>query len=188
MLIESILRRPNGTEVTFGRGAEAATYRFFGKEGEAHLCEVENPDHIEKFLAIPEGYRIAREDRSATDLAAEKAEAILLAKKEAAEREEAARALAVQEAEAARLAGWEAEREQREFDAKRAAFEETVTLGSALPIPSAAEPVEGDPVPVGTTTIEDARAAFKARFGRAPHKNMSLENIEAKLSDEVEAV
>lgn len=52
MKIESKIKRKNGHDVTFG----ADRYEF---RPPAYVVEVKNPEHVEKFLAVPEGYRLA---------------------------------------------------------------------------------------------------------------------------------
>lgn len=54
-LIESIIRRPNGTRVTLG----STNYHFKPDAAERHVAEVSEPAHVDRFLAIPEGYRAA---------------------------------------------------------------------------------------------------------------------------------
>lgn len=58
MWIESIIRRPAGTTVKLGD----TTYRFvpYSSTDKRHLCDVENTDDAQTFLAIKEGYRIAK--------------------------------------------------------------------------------------------------------------------------------
>lgn len=53
-LIECKIRREKGTTVEL----ESDIYKFKpGKDG-AHVCEVKNPTHIQRFLMIPEAYKI----------------------------------------------------------------------------------------------------------------------------------
>ena len=59
MKIESIIKRANGTRAEIG-GTE---YHFAPLADGAHVAEVEEAEHIERFLAIPEGYRIYREPK-----------------------------------------------------------------------------------------------------------------------------
>lgn len=72
MLIECKIKRPDGTHVPMPSGID---YHFKPESAapEArHLCEVDNEDDLARFLAIPEGYKIAREDaakRATTALA-----------------------------------------------------------------------------------------------------------------------
>lgn len=57
MLIESIIHRENGTRPTLGD----TTYHFKPSGNDPrHLAEVTDEDHIQTFLAIKEGYRIAK--------------------------------------------------------------------------------------------------------------------------------
>lgn len=58
MLIESIIRRAKGTHVKLGDDI----YHFFThlKDDPRHVCQVEDEDHIQTFLAVKEGYRIAK--------------------------------------------------------------------------------------------------------------------------------
>lgn len=55
MLIERILSAPGGTVVTF----KGTRYHFKPVEdGGPHIAEVTNPEHIARFMDIPEGYRV----------------------------------------------------------------------------------------------------------------------------------
>lgn len=54
MLIECILRRPGGTFVEL----DGVLYHFKpSAEDDRHICDVENFNHVQIFLGIPEGYR-----------------------------------------------------------------------------------------------------------------------------------
>lgn len=57
MKIECILQRENGTVAEVG----GVDYHFAPQADGAHVAEVTETAHIERFLAIPEGYRIYRE-------------------------------------------------------------------------------------------------------------------------------
>ena len=58
MLIESKLRREKETPITMKSGK---TYVFAPRPGDdRHVCEVEHDDDASDFLAIKEGYRIAK--------------------------------------------------------------------------------------------------------------------------------
>ncbi|MFG1462113.1 hypothetical protein V5F77_04365 [Xanthobacter sp. DSM 24535] len=57
MLIESIIQRPKGTHVVL---ADGAAYTFLPDASGRHVAEVDDDLHIEAFLRIPEGYRLAR--------------------------------------------------------------------------------------------------------------------------------
>lgn len=56
MQIECVLKRDGGTQVTLG----AARYHFQPQADGAHVATVDDDAHIERFLALPEGYRIYR--------------------------------------------------------------------------------------------------------------------------------
>lgn len=56
MLIECILKRPNGTEVDLG----GVNYHFLPDAAGRHVCEVENEEHVARFLSISEAYRWAK--------------------------------------------------------------------------------------------------------------------------------
>lgn len=56
MLIESIIRRNRGTVVELRDGS---VYHFKPSvPGGAHVCEVD-ADHVDVFLAVPEGFRVS---------------------------------------------------------------------------------------------------------------------------------
>jgi hypothetical protein len=73
MLIESLIKRPEGTFVTLGKDV----YHFHNhiKGDPRHLCEVADEDHIQSFLAIKEGYKIAKPLKAAAPAAASSAPA-----------------------------------------------------------------------------------------------------------------
>lgn len=54
MKIECILKRDPSTTVPMGD----TTYEFKPDETGAHVCDVNDNDHIARFLSIPEGYRL----------------------------------------------------------------------------------------------------------------------------------
>lgn len=56
MQIECILKRKGGTQVDLG----GVKYDFQPNDDGAHVATVEADEHIERFLAIPEGYKIHR--------------------------------------------------------------------------------------------------------------------------------
>lgn len=60
MWIESLIRRKNGTRVTMSGGAE---YDFTQRSANdpRHVDWVENEEHVERFLGIPEGFAIAED-------------------------------------------------------------------------------------------------------------------------------
>lgn len=58
MLIESIIKRANGTHVKLGDDIYHFSTHIKGDP--RHICEVNDDDHIQAFLAVKEGYRIAK--------------------------------------------------------------------------------------------------------------------------------
>jgi hypothetical protein len=54
MLIESKLKRKDGSKIDIG-GVE---YHFKADATGAHVCDVTDEDHLARFLAIPEGFRL----------------------------------------------------------------------------------------------------------------------------------
>jgi len=58
MRIVSVIRRKAGTDVTF----DGVEYRFRpeveGDINSLHVAEVDREDHVQRFLAIPEGYKL----------------------------------------------------------------------------------------------------------------------------------
>lgn len=53
MLIESLIQRANGTHVDLG----GVVYHFSPRKADGrHVAEVEDEDHVQRFLDIPEGY------------------------------------------------------------------------------------------------------------------------------------
>lgn len=64
--IQCILRRKGGTTVTFGHNrAKQVTYHFKpideNDKNSPHICNVTNDEHADRFLSIPESYRLYRE-------------------------------------------------------------------------------------------------------------------------------
>lgn len=113
MKIESIIRREGGTQVDL----DGESYHFKADDAGRHVADVVNSDHVARFLAIPEGYRVimSAEDEAAAKRAEDE-------RRKAAERkatEEAAQA----EAERVAAAQAEAERKAAEAEAERVAAE-----------------------------------------------------------------
>lgn len=64
MLIESKIKRANGTVITL----QGEVYHFQPKVvGGPHIADVKNPEHVDRLLAIPEGYRAVMEGRKDAD-------------------------------------------------------------------------------------------------------------------------
>ena len=64
MKIECILKRPGGTKAEIG-GIE---YHFVPQDDGAHVADVADKAHIQRFLSIPEGYAIYGEPAATEDL------------------------------------------------------------------------------------------------------------------------
>lgn len=64
--IQCLLRRKGGTKVTFGHNAaKQKTYHFkpLNDDPESpHVCQVDDDEHADRFLAITEAYRLYRGD------------------------------------------------------------------------------------------------------------------------------
>jgi hypothetical protein len=56
MNIECIIRRKGGSIITLSE----KTYHFVPQEDGRHIAEVTDENHVERFLRVPEAYRIAR--------------------------------------------------------------------------------------------------------------------------------
>lgn len=57
-IIHSILHRKGGTHVTL----DGTKYHFIDDDKGRQVAPVANPDHVERFLQIPEGYKLLRDD------------------------------------------------------------------------------------------------------------------------------
>lgn len=162
MKIESILLRKGGSVVSLPVTSEVSiTYKFIGPEDGPHVCEVENEDHIERLLAIPEGFKPYREPLTPEELAAEHARL----QREEAERIEAGRKAQEEaaKAEAERLAREEAERErlqklsQMVLENRISAAEAELVRAGVKPMPE--EPKE--PVTPSNEPTEAQKAQMK---------------------------
>lgn len=60
MEIECTIRRAGGTHVDMPDGHSTVQYHFAPRDDGAHTCEVPDGGHADRFLAILEGYRVAR--------------------------------------------------------------------------------------------------------------------------------
>lgn len=70
--IQCILRRKGGTKVTFGNNlAKQKTYHFKPVDGDddqsPHVCNVDDIEHADRLLSIPEAYRLFRGDSGHVD-------------------------------------------------------------------------------------------------------------------------
>lgn len=196
MKIECTLHRKGGTVVEL----PGKTYHFAPQEDGKHVAEVANEAHIERFLAIPEAYRLLRTK------AAEAADATFAPKGDEGGQEQDFDAIIP----LAHAANFEAtydingrtyalgEFVERAFadsgltredwndlpDDTRAVKIETTMDAVAegeitLPVPEVA--------PVDTPEAEDRAALaaeYKAKFGKLPHAKWTAEKIKAALTAE----
>lgn len=72
MKLECILHRPGGTTVDL----DGQQYHFAPTEEGPHACEIENEDHIDRLLAIPEGYRLCRLKTTEMEVVERKVESV----------------------------------------------------------------------------------------------------------------
>ncbi len=153
MLIECILRRPGGTRVSLpDLDGSDVEYHFIGDGNAPHVADVELEHHVERFLAIPEGYRLARLPMSPEEAAKAREEAIarrIADEKAKAEAEEAARIAAEIAEREAREAEELRERAARMILTNRAATEaEATALAKAeIEAEQTEEAVEAAPTP-----------------------------------------
>lgn len=64
-IIHSTLYRKGGTHVTL----DGTKYHFIDDDKGRQVAPVANPDHVERFLQIPEGYKLLRDDAATSALA-----------------------------------------------------------------------------------------------------------------------
>ena len=121
MKIECKLKREGGSVIEVG----GTTYEFLPDANGAHVAEVTNTEHVERFLAIPEAYGIHGKVKAAP--------APVVTDEEGDEGDEG-----------------------DETDATEYSEEE----------------------------IAEIKAAYKEKFGKAPHHSMKVESIVAKLDAE----
>lgn len=168
MQIECKLKRDGGTKVDMG----TAQYHFAPLADGAHVAEVENEKHIDRFLSISEAYRLYRADR------APEADApiVLLGSDEfPASFEINGKTYALADViEQARVAVhltpevWNAQPEAARADMIEAELDK---------INASAPPVDEDALRA------DLVAQFEAKFGKKPHHNAGIESIRAKLAE-----
>lgn len=179
MYIECILRRDGGTRADIG----GKQYHFAPLEDGAHVAAVENPDHVDRFLSISEAYRVYRGALKASagpvdGLPEAKAPVVqvsaLLAGSEQLPPQFEIGGQTYTQAKIAELAVAAADLTSDEWnelgDDERAAKME-IALDE---LADAAESAGGD-------EREALVAAYKAKFGKAPHHKKSIKAIKAEL-------
>lgn len=189
MKIECILQRKGGTAVEM----PGKTYHFVPQEDGKHVADVEIEAHIERFLSIPEAYRLLR--TSTHDVPA------VFAKKE--------EAATVEQAVPVDLLGSSQHPATFEIEGKtydltsiiKRAFEDsglTPENWNDLPDETRATKIDIvlDAIADGEITLEDAApepvkeptraelaAQYEAKFGKKPSNRTSIEDIKAKLAE-----
>lgn len=193
MKIECILHRPGGTKVELG----GKLYHFEPQDDGRHVADVAVEAHIERFLSIPEAYRILRTPG---------AEAVAQTVTPAQGDDEPVKTT-LEPGQA--LAGSTSHPAQFEIEGKtysleavvRRAFDDsglTVEEWNDLDDETRATKIDLvlDGIAEGEVTLEavepqmseeDERAAlieqYKAKFGSAPRGRMSIETLKAKLAE-----
>lgn len=178
MKIECKLIREGGTIVDIG-GVE---YHFEPLADGAHVAEVSNDDHADRFLAIPEGYKLYRgkldpkgktsaEPSAKTKKAASSTEVLLGSSVHESSYEIGGKTYALGDivtkahtASGLTTEAWNALAE----DERHAMIDGTLDeLAEAAP----------------ADDREALAAEYKAKFGKAPHHNASIATIKAKLAE-----
>lgn len=179
MLVECKLLRKGGTIVPMPRiGAPDAIYHFTGSEKGPHVAEVEDEDHLARFLAIPDGYRVARPTGAGFSLPAA---AVALGDK------------AIDDPKAVADPLDEAVVSLATENATLKAMLAELMAAKAEPV-AATEPVEPDAEPVDPVEpiappaepdpeLEAARDEFKALFDREPNPRTSLAKLRERIAE-----
>lgn len=194
MQIEHLIKREGGSVHEIG-GTE---YHFAPLDDGAHVAEVTNPDHQDRFLSISEGFRIYRPGRKDTAAPAPAHEthkpvstALLGSDVHPSTFDIGGQAIALGDVVRAAFArsgvdvdSWNAfTAEQRhglidaELDALAAAAEaDDAPLDGSEPVPAQA---------AAPAALEDERAAlaaaYEAKFGKKPHHKLSLDKLRAEV-------
>lgn len=180
MKIECILHRDGGTRVQLG-GTE---YHFVPLDDGAHVADVENTDHQDRFLAISEAYRLYRassatsaEEIGATGMGEGNSEptvpVILLgsnvhpASFDIGGKTYSLGDIVALAAEGFSPADWNELSDEARADLIDEKLDELDVQG------------EGE----ADTVLADLREQYKAKFGRLPHPTMKAESIQAKLAE-----
>jgi hypothetical protein len=195
MYIECKLKREGGSKVPLGN----IEYHFAPQADGAHVAFVENPEHQDRFVSIPEAYRIYRGAETPAPTAAPVA--ATPAELGIGEHEES-------EAPAAQtiLYGSDVHDARYTIHGKDYALGDIVALAAAgmsaddwnsLSADTRADLIdeqldklsEADPADTngdGTVDASEERAAlvvqYQAKFGRKPHHKLSVDKIRAELA------
>lgn len=187
-LIESLIRRAKGTRVTMGN----TNYHFKpSANDERHTAEVSNEAHVDRFLAIPEGYReaerLAEPDETTGITAATSQPQPPEPEKPAAPANTIGPVDETGTGEQTPPAGDTPQGEQSQGAPDPATAGSTV-LGDVTPpeVKEVAKP-DGEAKKADQTNPEqakeDATKAYIAKFGKKPHHAWTTEVILAKIAE-----
>ncbi len=189
MLIESIIRRKNGTKVKFGEGDTAVEYHFAPLvPGGPHVAYVDIRSHRSRLLSIPEGFQAA-DDQSGLTSGSDEGEPVKSAPipPEIADVLKAATAKLAEMEEA--LAKANADRDVALALAAQAAEVEP-TGDDTIDGGEAGDGIENDNDEIdangdGKVSRAEAVAAYVKKFGREPGKNWNIAKILDETTKEV---
>ena len=195
MRIQCVLLREGGSRVDLG-GLE---YHFEPLPDGAHVAKVEREDHIDRFLSIPEGYKLYHGKHEPKGEPLEIGEIKPPAPKAPDRREGTRLEGSSQHAPYYDIGG----QQVALIDVVRKAFEASglseddwneldeddraARIDIALDAMAEAADGQADNQGNETAPVEEAAArealveAYKAKFGKAPHHKKSLESIKAEL-------
>lgn len=191
MKIESILKRPGGTKAEIG-GTE---YHFEPLADGAHVANVENESHIDRFLSIAEAYKVyhGKEEPKGAPVSVSAPEAVAAKVEQSEKKPEVLKSstdhppqfeiggltytLGDVTRRAFELSGL-TEDDWNELGEDEIAAKIDITLDDMAEQSDAAQT---------TTEPADEREAlveqYKAKFGKAPHHKASIETIKAKMAE-----
>ena len=191
MKLECILLRPGGTFVELGEN----TYHFAPQEDGRHVADVDIEAHIERFLSIPESYRIYRTaaDQAAEPVvvppAADNPEPVVVDPAELAKSKahpatfvigDKAYTLADVTLRAFQDSGLSVE-DWNELDEETLATKTDIVLDAIEAGEISLEEADGK-TDGGDDDREELKALYKAKFGEDPGR-MRTETIKAKLAE-----
>lgn len=158
--IESIIRRTGGTRgVTMGN----KTYNFLPNAEGAHVCDVSDGEHAQRFLGIPEGYRIYSPAKGVS------VEGGVGATRAAEKAEPPAAAVEPQKAQSGK---------QEEPSTATTTDE---TANAATTEPKTSEKPAEEAVALDGLDTDKLRAIFEEEVGRKPHPNAKDETLIAQI-------
>ena len=161
MKIESIIKRPGGSQVKLG----AIAYHFKPDELDRHVADVENPDHAKVLLGITEGFR-SLDPVVEVDVSLEAAIGVIKAKFPDKNIEGF---LYADEAQQAAPVTQTIPGDDSKVDAQKDAQ-------------AADQGATDEKAGLSALTDEQLRAEFEKLIGRKPHANMLRENMEAQIT------